>query len=125
LPSNPKSALLLAASLIATYLVASQLASAADGTNRALARVRAPSGRPCLTYSIEAREEVVMKATFDHLVRVGNSCLRRIVVTVCYAGSRDNCRRLNLPAYGEDTAFLGSMYKQPLFAFDYEERGED
>ena len=63
-----------------------------------------------------------MKGTFDHLVRVKNTCPQRIIVDICYRGSRTGCSRLDLGAYREKTAFLGSAPNQAQFSFDYDER---
>jgi hypothetical protein len=70
---------------------------------------------------METRREIVMSDNYDHIVRVTNTCPQRISVTICYKGAHEACRRLRLSAYREDTTLLGSMYKQPMFAFDYEE----
>lgn len=110
--------------LVVIGLVAS--ASAQDeGANRQHTRIRAPDGRPCLVFKQEARPEMIIKGTFDHLVHVRNSCPQRIKVTLCYQGAHDVCRRFALSAYGEETAMLGSMYNQPDFAFDYEEKDDN
>ena len=83
--------------------------------------MRAADGRPCLSYRTESRPDSVMKNTYGHIVHVTNACPRQIVVAICYKGDRRHCSRLKLNAYGEDAAFLGSVFNQPLFAFDHEE----
>ena len=110
--------LVAAASIVAS----AALADDSDGVNRAPTRIRSADGRPCLRYTEETRPEVVMKGTFDHIVHVANSCPKHIAVTICYAGQRTDCRRMKLPPYAKDAAFLGSMLNQPGFAFDYEEK---
>ena len=97
-------------------------AHAQDARNREHMRIRSPDGHPCLTFETDAQPEAVMKGTFDHVVRVKNTCPQRIIVDVCYRGSRSGCSRLDLGAYREKTAFLGSMPNQAQFSFDYDEK---
>lgn len=107
------------------FLAAPAVSQSINGSNREHIRIRSPDGRPCLEFKMEMRPEVVMDDTYDHIVRVQNTCQQRITVTICYHDAHDNCRRLKLPSYGDGTVFLGSMYNQPLFSFDYEEKEDN
>lgn len=125
LPISYPIALVLAGSLFTISVVIPAAAQDINGFNREHTRIRSTDGRPCLVFRMESRPEIVMTNTYDHIVHVKNSCPQRINVTVCYQGARSNCRNLKLSAHGEGTTFLGSVYNQPNFTFDYDEKEDN
>jgi hypothetical protein len=90
-------------------------------TNSTYKRHYAPTGKPCLTISADARPQVVNKDMIDHWVIVANECSQRIKVQICYYHTQA-CIVVDAPPYGRKDTVLGVYPKLRDFRYEYKEQ---
>jgi hypothetical protein len=79
------------------------------------------TGKPCLTFTAEARPQLVNRDIFDHWIAAVNGCPLRIKVNVCYYRSL-HCVLMDLPPYDRKETVLGFFPKQKDFRYEYKEQ---
>ena len=92
-----------------------------DANDRNKLLQRDSLGRPCLQITAEARSQLTMSNTFDHIVIVNNRCLQRIKVKLCYYKS-ERCFLVEMAANQRKETVLGTFPAQRYFRYEYQEQ---
>jgi hypothetical protein len=92
-----------------------------SGSEDAARKHRSPIGQPCVTVKGFARQQIVNKTIFDHMITAMNACNELIKLQVCYFKSQ-HCIPVAVPAYGRKEVVLGIFPGAQDFRFEYREQ---
>ena len=84
-------------------------------------RHRDLTGKPCLTVTGSARQHIIDRNLYDHVITVSNACPQRITIRVCYYRT-DDCIPMEIPGRERKEARLGAMPAVKEFGFEFRER---
>jgi hypothetical protein len=79
------------------------------------------TGKPCLTVTGLARQHIINRDVYDHVITVSNACPQRITIRVCYYRT-DDCIPMEIPGRERKEARLGAMPAVKEFGFEFRER---
>jgi hypothetical protein len=80
-----------------------------------------PTGKPCLAIQGYAKQELVNKNIYQHLIRTANNCVQNIKVRVCYYNT-DDCILVNVPPLERREDILGIFPALKRFQFQAKEQ---
>jgi hypothetical protein len=79
------------------------------------------TGKPCLTVAGIARQHIINRNLYDHVITVSNACPQRITIRVCYYRT-DDCIPMEIPGGERKEAHLGAMPAVKEFGFEFREK---
>jgi hypothetical protein len=89
-----------------------------SGSQNSAARIHpGPYGKPCVSVSGYAQQQVINNNLFDHMITASNDCSQPIKIQVCYYQSQ-HCTSIDVPPYGRKEAILGIMPAMKDFRFE-------
>jgi hypothetical protein len=92
-----------------------------SGSQDAARKHKSPTGQPCLTVRGFARQQIINKTIFDHMITAMNACSELIKLQVCYYKSQ-HCVPVAVPSYGRKEVVLGIFPGMEDFRFEYREQ---